>query len=528
MFQAPLSTEVKRIRRVALGDQLHRTAARVGGRLAVVDGPRRVSYWELDAQSNQFAHYLIDCFPEGTHVATLCENSVDVLIGINGIHKSGNVWVPVNVMLDGAQIKYILTHAEVGMLVVDEDIALQPKIAAVLEDLNLPTLVARTRTDQSTLGQPLSMAILGRPTTLPEANVDSDQVAFIMYTSGTTGHPKGVMHSHASVNAGVIANMNTLALTENDVVSCLLPLFHVAQHCIGAAVLARGATLVLGRGFVPYDVLGMICRERLTIFCGLPMMYAALLADPSMASREFSSLRLCVYGMAPMSRSLLGAIEERFAPRILLMTGQTEMYPVTMTFQPLMHPDLDANYWGVSTPLCETAIMDESGKLLVAGEIGEIVHRGQSAMLGYFKDPDSTEVAQRYGWHHTGDLGLIDETGQLRFMDRKKDMIKSGGENVASIKVETTLLGHPAVAAVAVVGLPHAHWSEAVAAFVVKKPDLECSVEDLTNYCRERLGKFEVPKAVCFLDSLPSTATGKMQKHLLRDRYRNLFMSEGK
>jgi len=168
--------------------------------------------------------------------------------------------------------------------------------------------------------------------------------------------------------------------------------------------------------------------------------------------------------------------------------------------------------------------MDDEGNLLPPGEVGEIVHRGPNVMLGYFKDPEATAAAQKFGWHHTGDIGMFDEGGQLQFLDRKKDMIKTGGENVASIKVESAILGHPAVASVAVLGLPHPHWSEAICAVVVLKPDMPCSEAELDAWCRERLGKFEVPKAIRFVEQLPVTATGKIRKQVLRSQFEGLFL----
>lgn len=304
--------------------------------------------------------------------------------------------------------------------------------------------------------------------------------------------------------------------TERDVASGVLPLFHCAQHTLAATVHAAGGCLVLSRGFVPDDIRALMLREKFTAFVGLPMMYAALLADPGF---HCPSLRLAVYAMAPIPKPLIAQIAERLTRNVMLATGQTEIYPPTMTFQPLMHPGLDANYWGISLIHNETAVMDESGRLLGPGEPGEIVHRGANVMLGYFKDPDATAAAQRFGWHHTGDLGMWGEEGQMMFLDRKKDMVKTGGENVASVKVEAALLAHPAVAGVGVVGLPHPRWAEAVCAFVVKKPDAALTEADLLAHCREHLSGFEVPKLIRFIDALPATATGKVRKNVLREQF---------
>lgn len=169
------------------------------------------------------------------------------------------------------------------------------------------------------------------------------------------------------------------------------------------------------------------------------------------------------------------------------------------------------------------AIMDDNGGLLPRGQVGELVVRGPNVMMGYFKDPDATAEACKFGWHHTGDLCYLDEDGQVVFVDRKKDMIKSGGENVASVTVETTLLGHPQVANAVVVGLPHVHWVEAVTAFVVLKPEATATTGDLIEFCKSRLGRHEVPKSIVFLQQLPMTATGKIQKNVLRRDYVDFY-----
>jgi long-chain acyl-CoA synthetase len=196
---------------------------------------------------------------------------------------------------------------------------------------------------------------------------------------------------------------------------------------------------------------------------------------------------------------------------------------MTQYFAPDQQLLRSGNCWGRPCMVNETAIMDDDGRLLGPGELGEIVHRGPNVMLGYYKDPDATAQARRFGWHHTGDLGMWDEAGQLQFKDRKKDMIKTGGENVPSVKVEEVLLRHPAVANAAVVGLPHLRWVEAVAAFVCLKPDAVCDQATLQAHCREHLAGFEAPKYIAILDRLPMTATGKIQKHLLRSANQSLF-----
>ena len=200
--------------------------------------------------------------------------------------------------------------------------------------------------------------------------------------------------------------------------------------------------------------------------------------------------------MAPMGRPLLERAIADMCPNFVLSSGQTEMYPATTMSQPERQLERFGNYWGKSLIVNETAIMDDDGNLLPRGEAGELVHRGPNVMMGYYKDPKATEEARKFGWHHTGDLALIDDNGEVLFLDRKKDMIKSGGENVASVKIEETLLAHPAVQNAAVVGLPHPQWGEAVSAFVKLKPGAQADEAGISEHCRKHLGGFQVPKLV--------------------------------
>ena len=520
MIHMPPTDALRRIRRVALGDLVHRSALKFPGRTAVVDGDLRLSYAEFDARSSRFAHHLLAAVGTGRQIGMLCANSADMVVAYNGIHKSGNVWVPVNIRLDASAIEYILRHAEVSAIVADAAFAATPAIAAVLARLAVPVVLTLADAGAAGAGaQTLAQAESGQAEQLPDVAIDGEQPALIMYTSGTTGDPKGAVHSHASVAASVMGNMAGFGFDETDVFSGVLPLFHCAQHCLVATAHAAGACVVLLRGFVPDEVRASIVREGYTVLSGLPVMYAALVEDTALRA---PSLRLAMYAMAPIPGPLIRPIAERLTDNVMLATGQTEMYPGTMTFRPLKHPGLDANYWGVSLPHVETAVMDDEGRLLGEGQPGEIVHRGANAMLGYFKDPEATAAAQRFGWHHTGDLGMWGPGGQLMFLDRKKDMIKTGGENVASVKVEAVLLAHPAVAGAGVVGLPHPRWIEAVCAFVVKKPGAEVDEAALEAHCRARLGGFEVPKLIRFVDALPATSTGKVQKHLLRKEFERL------
>ena len=355
----------------------------------------------------------------------LCANSANMLIATYGVHKSAKLWVPVNTKLDVATIDYILRHAEVACVVVDVAIRAQPDMDEMLQALGVPLIM--TSADVSDAAAPgtttLAQALQGQPETLPVCDIPGEHPALIMYTSGTTGDPKGAVHTHASVTRAALGNLVDFDFCHTDVMSGVLPMFHCAQHVLVASACAAGASLVVARAFIPGEIAALLTREKLTVLVGLPMMYGALLADKTFAAPDYSSMRLCFYAMVAMPGPMIAQIAKVMGPNIMLGTGQTEIYPVTMSFRPLDNPGREANYWGISGTVCETAVMDDEGRLLPADEVGEIVHHGPNVMLGYFKDPEATEAAQRLGWHHTGYLSMFDAGGQMLFLDRKNDMI---------------------------------------------------------------------------------------------------------
>ncbi len=503
-----------------LGNLVSRSARRNGAAPALLENGRGMSYAQLEEDSNRFAHHLLARgLQAGDKVAMLSPNSMDFVVAAFGILKAGLVWVPVNALLSPTEVAYIVQHAEARLLVVDAQLAAHPAWSAALPAMGMP--LVRCGPGAEGAGT-LAQALAGQPASLPAVEVDEHALALIMYTSGTTGHPKGAMHSHRSVLSAVMSNAVTVSIVPQDVLSAILPLFHCAQFSMAAAALACGAAISLSRGFDPGTVLATLARDRVTLVAALPAMYGAMLLQPSRAEHDLSALRLAIYAMAPMAPELLRRLMQEFCPRFALGSGQTEMFPMTVYFAPEQQ-HRSGNCWGQATPVNDTAIMDADGRLLGQGEVGEIVHRGTNAMLGYFKDPEATAATRRFGWHHTGDLGMWDEDGFLHFKGRLKDMIKTGGENVPAIRVEEALLGHPAVAVAAVVGLPHQEWIEAVTAFVCLKPGQSTDAGALQEHCRSTLAGFEIPKHIAIVDNLPMTSTGKIQKHVLRANHQALY-----
>lgn len=515
-----------RIGRIALGDLLQRAARRFPARTALIEGTQQLSFSELDAASNRIAHALLaQGLHPGDRVAMLCDNSMPMVIAMFGIYKAGLVWVPINTALAVDAIGYILDHAQARHLVIDSALLARAELsalgAAFGEQL---TCCGPADAAPPAQGRSLAQRLQGAPDSLPEIDLDGQDLVQIMYTSGTTGRQKGVMHSHASIQSVLPTNLVEWGIAlEGEVFSCHLPLFHVGQHVVLLSALLAGAASVLMKGFHAEQLLGAITRHRITLLVGLPMMYRELLEHPQRSASDLSSLRLCIYAMAPMSKPLLLRLLDELCPRFALCSGQTEMYTAATIFRPEQQRKRFGAYWGVATLVNEMAVMDEDGKLLGPGQVGEIVWRGPNVMLGYYKDPEATAHCWRFGWHHSGDLGQWDEDGELLFLDRIKDMIKTGGENVPSIKVEEVLLRHPAVRNAAVVGLPHDRWGEAITAFLVVDPEQPLTPDEIAAHCRAHLGPFEVPKAFVQLPALPITSTGKVQKFTLRQQHLDYF-----
>ncbi|MFW2854532.1 class I adenylate-forming enzyme family protein [Sphingomonas sp. TX0543] len=498
--------------RLALGDLLRRSARRFRNKVAIIEPSRHITFGELDDAANRCANMLLaQGAKPGDRIATICSNSIDFVIVIFGIHKAGLVWVPINPLLAGDDRAFILNHTEASVVIADETVGhVVPQGTE-----RMPVVL--------TLGASFNERLASASNLEPDLSIHERDLTMIMYTSGTTSRPKGVMHCNLAVYATVMCNIGEWYVTRSDRILIVLPMFHVSAHCLFTTFMAAGATVVLHNGFDAGRVLTAIEEQKVSFFVGLPMMYAAMMDHTACAETDLSSLRYCIYAMAPMPKPLLRRLLSDFCPTFVLSSGQTEMYPSTAMLRPEQQLLKEGNYWGEPSIVNDMAIMDDDGTLLPRGEVGEIVHRGPNVMLGYYKDEAATAHSRRFGWHHTGDLGVIDDDGQLLFVDRLKDIIKSGGENVASVKVEQILLQHPSIANAAAIGVPHPRWQEAVVGVVMLKPGCSAEAADILSHCRQALAPHEVPKAVQFVDDLPLTATSKLRKVELRDRFIDLF-----
>ncbi len=519
------------IRRIALGDIIRRRAQSHSNKEAIVefiDGKRlSLTYGEFNNRLNQFVRAMREHgIKQGDRVAILGANSSAFLTALVGSFKGGFVAVPINYLQNPDDIRYNIEHS--GTRAIFADAGLHPLVDRIVNNQDADflsiTLIGEPDMNKNPF---LRMEDFLKGQSVKEIEdivIEDDDTAQIMYTSGTTARPKGVMGSHKNLFISSLNSALTSGVGKDSADSAIvLPIFHITAETAGMLTLHLGAKAVLINGFQPETILHLIESERIQVIALLPLMWKALLSSPEINQHDYSSLRTCFYGMAPMDNATLNALKEQFSGSFILGSGQTEIAGVSTMLDPYWGDLKEGNYWGDGSITCDQAVMDDSGKILPKGEIGEIVWRSPQAMIGYYKNEEATALSREFGWHHSGDIGYIDEDNQFHFIDRKKDIVKSGGENVSSVKIEESILELDEIANVGIVGLPHDYWGEAVTAFVSLKPGFELSEELILRHCKNVLGKFEVPKKIVFVNELPMTATGKVKKHLLRLEYEKLY-----
>jgi acyl-CoA synthetase (AMP-forming)/AMP-acid ligase II len=500
------------IRRANVGDILLRAAERHPRKEAVIDGARRYTYAALNDWTNQVAHGLLARgFGPGDRLALMSGNRVEFLVTYFACAKLGIALVPINLLWGVGETRYVLSHARCRAVVVEAEHL--PRLHEAAPDTG-EFLVLVMDGGGADSFDALATA---RSTSEPECLVPNDAAVSILYTSGTTSAPKGVVASHLGIVMESLGTALETRMTDADRITVMLPLFHTAQlNALCTPAVAAGAAMVVVRGFDAPTVLDLVEQERISVLFALPMMIRALCEEQARKPRRVDSLRLCVYAMAAMPRGDLLRAMDLLGCDFSLMFGQTEMGPVSTFFRP-EHQLSHEGAVGTQTVNVRVGIMDPEGRLLPPGETGEIVYRSPQVLTSYLDNPQATAEVFAHGWFHSGDAGHFDEDGMLWFDDRFKDVIKSGGENVSSIEVEKALLeADPGIAEVAVIGLPHARWTEAITAFIVPAPGAQVDLERLSESLRHRLSSFKCPKDIVMQKALPKTATGKVQKAQLR------------
>jgi long-chain acyl-CoA synthetase len=457
---------------------------------------------QLDGASAHVAGMLASKGVEpGDRVGIMLPNVPYFPIVYYGVLRAGGVVVPMNVLLKEREVKFYLQDSGAKLLFAWHDFAEAAEAGA--GEVGTECVLVTPGEFEQRVGE-------ASPVTQVADRADDD-TAVILYTSGTTGTPKGAELTHGNLTKNVALATELFSFGPADVVFGGLPLFHsFGQTCGMNAAVAAGACLTLLPRFEPAKALEIVDRDAVTVFEGVPTMYTAMLHDPACESADASTLRLCASGGASLPVEVLKAFEERFGCKILEGYGLSETSPVAS----FNHPDRERKPGSIGTPIrgVEMKAVDEDGQEVEQGEVGEIVIKGHNVMKGYWQRPDATADTIRDGWFHSGDMAKVDEDGYFFIVDRKKDLIIRGGYNVYPREVEEVLYEHPAVLEAAVVGIPHESLGEEVAAAVALKEGEEVSEDDLRNYVKEQVAAYKYPRRVWFVDELPKGPTGKILK----------------
>lgn len=465
------------------------------------------SYAELVDAANRLAHALVAAgVSPGTPVAIMMANRAEWVVADQAVIRAGGAKVPVNDMLSGREIEYVLRDSGAAVALADE------KLAPVARAAGVPLVIE--------VGPEWEAALTGAPAGgPPDVEVGDDDVALIMYTGGTTGRQKGVVHTQRGLAVNLLAHIVEMGLADDERLLITAPLPHSAGFLTQAG-LVKGAHHLLEAGFDADTVLDRIDRDRATFLFMVPTMIYRVLDAAERRDVDLSSLRTVLYGAAPITRERLEQGLRRLGPVFMQLYGQTEapnfLTRLTREEHDPAHPDRLGSC-GRPATMVEIAVLDDDGEPVPPGAVGEVCARAPYVMAGYHGLPEKTAETLRGGWLHTGDIGRVDADGYLHLLDRANDMIITGGLNVYSTEVENVLAGCPGVGQVAVVGIAHPDWGEAVVAFVVPAGPADGFDETVAvAHCRAELGGYKRPKAYRVLDALPVTAFGKVDKKALR------------
>lgn len=508
---------------MVMGNMIDRNARLFPQKEAFVHNEQRITFREFRDRVNKLINSLLSHgVAKGERVAVLSTNSIPYFELYGAADKGGFILVPLNFRLAARELLHLIQDSEAATLFVEHKYV--PTIESIKDQL---TGVKRfICIDGEVPGMLNYEALLEKASAgEPVVTVHEDDPVYIVYTSGTTGIPRGAVLTHR----GQCQTANALALEMGlrivDKTLDMMPLYHTGGHAVAQAHFYRGCTNVITGGFNPQDAIRLVETEKITTMQVVPAMIVDMLNQPDIERYDMSSLRMIFYASSPMPVSLLKRAIQRWGNIFFQCYGLTENGPVATALAIEDHvvdgPDQLTRRLascGLPSANCDTRVVKEDGRDAAPGEIGEIIIKSEQMMKEYWKKPELTAHAMKNGWLHTGDLATVDESGYIYLVDRMKDMIVSGGENIYPREVEEVLYTHPAVLECAVIGIPDPKWVEAVHAVVVLKAESEAAAEEIIKYCKQHLAGYKAPKSIEFSDRLPRNPSGKVLKTLLRDK----------
>ena len=452
---------------------------------------------------------------KGDKVAIMSQNTPDFVIAFFGIIKAGGVAVPVNHKLMAPEVEYILEHSEAKIIFFDG------ALESVMFKLTNP--IRKVCMDSAVAGYDLFADLLKTPTTFTEVAISDDDYAEILYTSGTTGKPKGCLHTHRSVIMAGITGALAVKIGEQDITLMAMPIWHSSplnNWFMGTQYV--GGTVVLIREYHPLHFLQAIQSERCTVYFGAPISYILpIQMIPQYGDFDLSSMRSWIYGGGPMAEDTARMVMAKYrSDNFYQVYGMTESGPTGTVLMPYEQVAKAGSIGSKALPGADLVVMKSDGTPATKGEVGEIWLQADSMMKGYFKNPEATQEAFHGDWYKTGDMARIDDDGYLYIVDRTKDMIVTGGENVYSKEVEDVLVSCPEIMEAAVIGIPNAEWGETVAAVVVPAKDKVIDSDFIKGYLADKLAKYKIPRVFHIVETLPHTPTGKVMKYQLRGKYK--------
>jgi len=510
------------LRRANVGDFIKRSAQIYPNDVILVDAKREVTFAELNVMVNRIANALLNAgMKRGDRISIISHPCIDFIALCYGALKIGGIINPINVALKGDEIEYIVNHADPSILVVED--ALTAGIDAVrskLKNVKQFYFFNLTETKSSKEWKDIKDLIYSDANTdEPLVEAGDHDPATLIYTSGTESRPKGVLGSHLGLHFSTMHAVSDLDVRKDDALLLVAPLYHIAGILLCTTSIYMGAKIVVNTFPDPANIMEFTKNQKVTIWTFPPALLAVMPHMPGFSKDVVQTVsKIIAFGSAlpkPTAEVWKGIL-----PHVTMFNyyGQTESGPLGTLSS---GEDIIAHPGSIGKPhrLVEVKIFNDSDKPVSVGEVGEIVIRGPSVMIGYLKDEEKTAQVFTNGWLHTGDLARIDEEGFFHFVDRKKDIIVTGSENVSSLEVEQFLLSHPKIGDAAVIGVPDSRWGEAVTAVIVPKPNETVSSEEIIAYCKEKIAGFKVPKKVFITDALPRSTTGKLLKTILREKF---------